>query len=482
MMSINNLSEKAIVRIWQCQLLERDGLATADGEPLRIIYPGRLNDDRGADFQAAVIVKGGRLLRGDVEIHVNSSGWHEHGHDMDAVYNRVVLHVVMWHDKGTATRLQNGREVPVLALERYVTIPVSQCPDSVSSSAVLNLPCISVALLLSTNQVAEILDRQGEERFLVKAAGFKKDIARMEASQTLYEGIMGALGYSRNKLPFLELARLLPLRCLESVTAGDVAEADGAGSQTVGEVSDANNRVSDAEWLARRQALLLGTSGLLFPQRQGGCSGNVVDERTDQLVRLRASSRHNKAMSPDDWHLLRVRPNNSPAIRLVAMSCLLLRYREKGWLEGLVGLVREAPLSKGGYKSLEAGLEVNIDNPLARCAGYQTAGRVSRLTLLGRGRAADIIVNVLLPFTFAWSKSAEPELGGKALGLYCCYPKLIVNSVERHMIEQLGLDSSLISSARRQQGLMHIYKNLCTLGRCKHCPLAKKTQRDAIRK
>ena len=81
---------------------------------------------------------------------------------------------------------------------------------------------------------------------------------------------------------------------------------------------------------------------------------------------------------------------------------------------------------------------------------------------------------MLLPFTFAWGYSrSQPELGWKAFDLYRRHPKLTVNSVERHMTAQLGLNSNLGNSARQQQGLIHIYNTLCTQGRCNDCPLTQ---------
>ncbi|GAG81629.1 unnamed protein product, partial [marine sediment metagenome] len=52
---MNNLPESQIVKIWQHQLLDRTDLTTEEGEPIRIIYPGRINDDQGADLLDAVI-------------------------------------------------------------------------------------------------------------------------------------------------------------------------------------------------------------------------------------------------------------------------------------------------------------------------------------------------------------------------------------------------------------------------------------------
>lgn len=416
MASTKNLIEKELVRIWQRQWLAPDTMVTEDGQPLQVIYPGRLSDEEGPDFRDAVVVIGRGLSRGDIEIHLKSSGWQEHNHHRDANYNHVILHVVLRHNIGIVARLQNGGAVPVLALEKYIAIPVEHRSGS-------TFFC-QASQSLDREKLLAALDRAGEERFIFKAPRFQKDLMRVEASQCLYQGIMSALGYSRNKIPFQELARRVPLSRLESLTGDNITEAD---------------------WLARRQELLLGTAGLLPGPPQPDC------------------------LPREAWRLLRVRPNNSPVTRIVAMSHLLRRYREPGLLHGLLNLVREAPPGRNGYKSLEDGLIIIFD------------GQTGRTTLLGRARAADIVVNVLLPFALAWSQTnAESELGNKALNLYRGYPRLAINSAEIYMSQQLKLSAKDINSARRQQGLIHIYKNQCGQGRCQSCPLRQLQSRHRI--
>ena len=456
----NNLSESQITKIWQQQLLDNAELFTEDGELVEVVYPGRLNDEQGADFRDAVIATSKGLLRGDVEIHVRSSDWRNHQHHRDSVYNRVVLHVVMWHNAKMATKLQNGRKVPILALHKYIKTPINQWVNLVSSPITLNMPCLKVARRLHTSTIEEFLDRAGEKRFLDKATRFQRDFAQMKASQSLYQGMMGALGYSKNKLPFLELASRLPLQILESVI---------------------QDKIIDGECLVRQQALLLGTAGLLPSQRQDRCQGNGLDEKwIEELEGLWTSSHHTKAMSSDTWHLFKVRPNNSPVRRLVAMSYLLLRYREKGLLKGLFGLVEEVPVNRS-YRRLEKGLVVSTDGYWASHFDFGSGKGIISPTLLGSGRAADIIVNVLLPFTFAWGQvTSRLELAQKAFDLYHLYPRLAENSVEKHMAEQLGLRQGLISSAKCQQGLIHIYNNLCTQGRCSHCSLSQLEARNYV--
>ena len=121
------IAESEVVEIWKSQLLDRAELATEGGKSLRIIYPGRVNNDgQGADFRDAVIIINQKVTKGDIEIHTKSSAWRAHRHYDNPAYNQVILHVVMWHDTAEATILQNREIVPVLSLEKYIKNPIDQ--------------------------------------------------------------------------------------------------------------------------------------------------------------------------------------------------------------------------------------------------------------------------------------------------------------------------------------------------------------------
>jgi len=454
----NNPPERAVVEIWQ-KLMDKAGLTTEGGKSVRIIYPGRKNDDRGADFRDAVIATSQGIMKGDIEVHVKSSDWQAHRHHRDPAYNRVILHVVLWHNSEKATNLHNGKTAPILALDKYIGNPNGHWTRLVHSPASSGMPCLKTAKGLATDTLAEFLDSAGEERFSAKAAEFQDELTQMEASQCLYQGIMGALGYAKNKPPMLQLARRLPLHILQSMT---------------------QDEVSDQERLARLQALLLGTAGLLPSQRQNSHRGYKDDRWIDKLEGLWASSHSTKAMSEDDWHLFKVRPNNFPLRRIAAMSYLILRYRERGIVEEVVDMIKEAPVS-GGYLSLEKGFMVTADGYWASHFDFGLDCKSDNPTLLGRWRAADIAVNVLLPFALAWGKlNSQPEVERRVFDLYRGYPRLAANTVERHMMKQLGLNSSLVNSAQRQQGLIHIYNTLCSQGRCHCCSLSQLEAGDDI--
>ncbi|MBE0415700.1 MAG: DUF2851 family protein [Dehalococcoidia bacterium] len=380
-----------MARVWQSQVLRDRELVTVEGEWLHVIYPGRTNSEDGPDFHHAIIATKEGELRGDVELHVRSSGWWAHGHHRDPRYNGVILHVVMWYDREGSTVLQDGRAVPILALHPYL--------EDLEFSALLaspsepSEPCGDVAARLGDALVGELLDGAGEERFRSKASYFRAELARKEGNQVLYEGLMGALGYSRNKEPFEKLACRMPLKTLEGIAHG---EGWGRRGAVLG-------------------AALLGEAGLV------------------------------------EWHLSGVRPRNMPQRRIAAAGYLLARYLERGLVQGLLQLLREAD-AESGHRRLERGLMIKRDEYGA---------------LIGQGRAREMAVNILLPFSFAWD---EGELREHALALYRNYPRLEENRITSQMRRQLFMGCGVVNSARRQQGLLHLYRSFCVERKCSLCP------------
>jgi len=443
--------EKDVIAAWQRRMRSGTALTTERGGPVEIVYPGRRNGGQGADYQDAVIITCGRLVKGDIEVHVRSSDWKSHRHHLDPAYNRVVLHVVWWQDNEAPTSLYNGSTVPVLALS--ASQEASPERKSVAPHpSTLFTPCIGGIKGVTVEMLAGFLDLVGDERFLARAAEFQADLSETAPGQVLYRGIVGALGYSRNKVPCLELADRLPLATLESMVS---------------------KTASDKEYITRLQALLIGTAGLL-PSQRGDSSGQdrLAHRYLRKLEGLWSAYRSGREMSPDMWHLSCTRPYNSPLRRLAAMSYLITRYRGEGLLTGLWGrYVGDVPSCRD-WRRMEEGLVVSADDYWGCHFDFDAGSLTASPTVLGEGRAADIMVNVLLPFTFAWGQSSgRPELAIAAIDAYRDYPKLSDNALLKHMRSQLRIGRPLVSSARRQQGLLHIYRTLCTQGCCERCPL-----------
>ena len=430
------VSERFVAQIWKG--LRRRSFFSGEGGEINVVYPGRENRDRGPDFNDAIIARGGELITGDVELHVRASDWRAHGHDRDPRYNGVILQVVFWNDEQVPTVLENGKAMPTLALAQWFGGSLEEVDHWSSQPLVPDEPCYHAVGHLSDAVVGRLLDEAGEQRFQLKAARFRERIAEGEAEQALYQGLMRALGYAKNKEQFQELASRLPISVLHGLVRG---------------------REKDRLII---QALLLGTAGLLPSQR-----GIEADEAAVELQRMWRFCDGVAPMDCAQWHLFRVRPENFPTRRLMAASYLLGRFLEKGLLRGVLELVPK------GQKELEAGFMVAAADYWGR--HFDFGCRVRNSNLIGRGRARDIIVNVVLPFTFAWAElNSQPELGKQALNLYRHQPKLGDNEITRELTGLLlgGDGSDVVNSAMRQQGLIHLFQSFCRERKCAQCPIA----------
>ena len=98
---------------------------------LQIIDFGIYNThENGPDFFDAKVRTGTITWCGTVEIHVCSSDWDKHGHQLDSAYNNVILHVVLTKDK----EVYNSRGEKILTIEIQPFVLNDKLPGS-------HIPC-----------------------------------------------------------------------------------------------------------------------------------------------------------------------------------------------------------------------------------------------------------------------------------------------------------------------------------------------------
>jgi len=427
-------SEKLVARLWQCQPASS---VTDDGQQFRTIYPGRASHSRGCDFKDAVFTLNGQMISGDVEIHVKSSQWYSHGHHRDPKYNNVVLHVAWWHDNQSPTRLQNGKTVPTICLSTFPGYPADELNQHLELCGNSSISCPEAEKHLNADNLGKLLTLAGEKRFTAKAALFRQALRKEEAEQVLLRSIARALGYAQNAEPCEELANRLSLNSLQN----DKPEST-------------------------RQALILGTAGLLPSQRHRP----VEDMETDKLEMIWQSMSLTETMNEADWCFSQVRPDNFPTRRLIALSYLLTRHRQRGLLRGILQLARKAP-SGAEHRWLENGLVIAGPDYWRNHCDFGVAKKRSS-ALLGREKASEIVINAMLPFAYVWAEiSSDLKLKRKAAEIYRRYPSRADNELTRHMKQQLLLKPNARLSACQQQGLLHIFKTYCRFRNCTACLL-----------
>lgn len=388
------LPERLAARLWR----NRQGvqLRTLEGKTLRVLYPGRPNGGPGPDFKDALLqTEEGQPARGDVEVHREAKGWKAHGHQRDPGYNNVTLHLVYGEEPTAPAQREDGGTAP------SALMPLE--PPQGAGEASWLAQQMGPWRAMQPQERLQALSGLGEKRFLLKSAAYRLLLERVGPDQALYCGLMEALGYSRNRLPFLELAQRLPW---ESVRATALAATQGARAAVLG-------------------ALLLAAAGLDAAEHPG--KGNVLP------------------MPSSRWTLAGLRPQNHPKRRLAGAAALFARVAE----EGLVGYCL-GHIHQGNAATLGKALEAFKDGQ----------------TLIGRDRALDMAVNVGLPCLRAWaSLRGDTVTAGASLKAYQGCPKLADNELLREAAYLLGLPpAQLARNACQQQGAIHLYKTLLKTG------------------
>ncbi|MGA9049137.1 MAG: DUF2851 family protein [Dehalococcoidia bacterium] len=434
---MERITEKNVAGLWRSGLIS--GLEDDLGNDIQVIHPGRGSTGAGCDFQDAVIEMNGERIVGDVEIHVTSDLWLKHRHNVNPLYNGIILHAAMWQRGGLPVKLHNGRTIPTVILHKFIpgqaadirltsNMPAPGCPHS-------RRPAIRTKL-------HRILARAGRQRFIQKSETFSTSLCTSDASQVLYKAICRALGYFRNAAPFEELAGILPFSLLEKYAVCDPLT---------------------------RQACLFGAAGLL--PSQGPDMGICTDEEESAMegrwldVRLPVSP-----MAGGKWTHSCIRPGNSPLKRLAGLSYLLNRFEDTGVLAGLSLLIATAPLKQA---SLILGNCLTVKGD-GYWAWHHDFGRSHEhaTALIGRGRAGEIAVNAVLPFFHALAHGEGDEsLERKISAVYRGHKELPGNELTRYMRHELSIEGSGGLTACLQQGLLHIYHSWCRVKECQSCPV-----------
>lgn len=203
-----------------------------------VLEPGRRNGGPGPDYLAAeVIFPDGTLHRGDVELHLRQRGWREHGHQWDARYGRVILHVTA-DGSSQPVAVDQRRRVPTIAL---LPGPSNTIPCEITPQALKNFKAADEYLYLLARQ-----------RWWWRLADW-----RGRDSQSWQERLAGRLGTAphRQRLPGL-WDRLLPVAsdifAFISMANAALPGCNDSASQP-GSLSGRINLLSALAWFYRHE-------------------------------------------------------------------------------------------------------------------------------------------------------------------------------------------------------------------------------------
>lgn len=453
--------EILLQKLWKSRKLFSSPLTTSTGQTVEVIFAGLENIDAGPDFQDAVLKIDGRLIKGDIEVHLNVSGWYEHGHHRDAKYNRVVLHLTAEPvEKDSTVEREDGVRVPQIYvdLKNYYTLPSTKKSETKSDRdnlIVENCPLSKTkpAQIMQTIQIA------GEKRLLEKVDRFREELIHTNWDQLIYQHIMEALGYSKNEAPFRRLARLISfhLICREM------------------------QWVPEEMAIKKCAALLFGGAGLLPSQIKA--AQNILDSDTVEYIGpiefLWDQLSHHleiKPMKAKDWQFFRLRPQNFPTRRIAGMVQIVKKFYRTGFLDGFLHIFKGNEDYKAIINELESSLMVPARGYWHQHYRFDESLREAlpkkSTALIGRDRVRDIVVNIILPVLYLYGENSQDgKLQNRVKEIYVKFPKLSENSITRAMQVQLfgRMVKGVIQNSQQQQGLIFLHKLFCRSLKCDEC-------------
>ena len=414
--------------VWKHKLWPLKPLATTSGEPVEVIDTGLHNRNAGPDFFNAKVKIGDTLWVGNVEIHDRATDWNAHGHQHDAAYDNVVLHVC-GEVNGTATTA-SGRMLPQLQLD---------VPPSVLQNYRQLLhadrypPCYQLIPSLSPLTIHSWLSALQTERLEQKTEAIKRRVAQCNGSweQAYFTTLARNFGFGINGDAFEQWARSVPL-------------------SAVGHHRDD---------LFQIEAIFMGQAGLTdlenLPKRH-----RERAENDDYFIRLRNEYhflQRKFSLQPIDpklWRFLRLRPQNFPHIRLAQLAQL---YHQK--TASLSQIVDCATV-----EDLEKALATRVTPYWQTHYLFGADSPTSEKRLSASSRRL-MIINTVIPMLFAYGRHRHDEkLCDRAFDL------LEELGAEQNHITRMWSECGLsVRSAADTQALIQLKNEYCDRKDCLRC-------------
>ncbi len=422
------MNEALFQFIWQYSLYQPSGLHTADGEPLTVIYPGKLNKDAGPDFLEGKVKIGNTILVGNIELHIKASDWLRHGHQNDAAYQNLILHVVFENDVKDA-----AGKTPVLDLNAHIPSHVfAQYAGLMQASQ--QLPCSGQHQKVKDITKESWLSRLLAERWEQKLADWNVllENSAEDWRNLLYWRMAANFGFKTNAAPFLMLAQSLPL----------------------------NMPTRHKENLTQVEALFFGQAGML--------EGDFKDDYPRELQREYDYLKKKYKLKPIKehlWKFLRMRPANFPTIRIAQFAALVHKS---------VHLFSQI-VETHSVKEIEPLLDVTASSYWDTHFQFDVPQKQVAPKSLGASSVQNIIINTIAPIQFLYaSKQDTHKLQERALQLLEAVP------AEKNKITRIWQENEWnVVNAAQSQALIQLYNNYCSEKRCLSCTIGLNIIRSA---
>ena len=276
-------SENLLHFIWEKKLFN-EKIITVCGKSVVIIDTGTRNTNQGPDFLFSRLLIGNTEWAGNIEIHLTTQEYTQHGHDNDSNYNNVILHVVWRHDYSAYSHS------PILALSSFVNHDLLPFYAELLKSQSI-IPCINSVLVRMDEPISIWLNSLSDQRQLNRAIKFSELLHLFNGNweEAIWIILCRNFGLTVNSNSFNQLAFSIPFSLVK--------------------------RYRDSRLSV--EALLMGQAGIL----SAAFNDQYAKELWIEFNRLKAL--HNIESHIPPVYFLRMRPTSFPTIRLAQLASFI---------------------------------------------------------------------------------------------------------------------------------------------------------------
>lgn len=412
--------------VWQFKLYNHEQLLTTEGQTVGVLNGGFPHKDAGPDFSNAKLVIGDATWAGSVEIHVKSSDWVLHKHQLDDAYDNVILHVV-YEDDAPVFRI-DGMLLPTLVLKNRIAATLFDNYENLIQ-ATHRFPCQPQINTVDSFVINHFLSRLSIERLAQKAEEVFERLATLNGNwdETFYHFMAKSFGFKINAIPMQLLAQSLPQQLFAKHKDQSIAI----------------------------EALIFGQAGFLKQKFD-----HVYPKHLQENYAFLQKKYQLKPLDVSVWKFLRMRPQNFPTLRLAQFSGLIVASNH------LFSKVLEIT----DVKALRALFEALPVHPFWN-THYHFNKEVASVNIqLGKPSIDNLLINTIALFLFAYGK-------------YTNQPKYQTRAI--YLLESLGAEKNIIvegyvaagvviNNAQQTQALLQLRKYYCNEKRCLQCEIGLK--------
>ncbi|WP_159021411.1 DUF2851 family protein [Formosa sp. L2A11] len=414
------MQEDFLHYLWKYKKFDTNKLQTVLGEAVQLLNVGQHNFNSGPDFFNAQLKINNQLWAGNVEIHIKTSDWYVHHHEIDPAYDNVILHVVWEHDVDIFRK--DNSVIPTLVLKDVVSKSALNGYHQLFSKAQKWINCESDFASVDDFVLQNWLERLFFERLERKSSQIEMllSTSKNDWEAVLFKLLAKNFGLKVNGEAFFSLANSIDFGIIRKTQSKpDVLEA-----------------------------LLFGQSGLL--------EADIEDEYYITLQKEYQFLKQKFSVTEDHvspLQFFRLRPPNFPTIRLSQLAQIYVKN------QNFLSKIIEANTKQEFYDMFTVSTSKYWETHYT----FQKTSNFSKKST-SKNFIDLLIINTIIPIKFSYSKILG-KINTEDL-------IVLINELDpenNSIIKKFESLKSFSKSALQTQGLIQLKNEYCNSKKCLHC-------------